>query len=228
MAEEKNGTLVDKLLYKAKLIRDESQKTFACDLLAEFARQVEQQGNASGMHVGPFLSQRIAQMDEIISDQLNEVLHHKDFQKLEGSWRGLSHLVGKTMTGTSLKLRLLNITKDELKKDLEKAVEFDQSQLFKKVYEEEYGTFGGNPYSALVADFYFGRNPIDVEILDKLSNVAAAAHAPVITAAHPKMFDVESYEDLGVPRDLSKLFESLELVKWNSFRGSEDSRYVTL
>jgi len=228
MAEEKNGTLVDKLLYDAKLIRDESQKTFACDLLAEFVRQVEQQGNTSGMHVGPFLSQRIAQMDEIISDQLNEVLHHDDFQKLEGSWRGLSYLVSKTMTGTSLKLRLLNITKDELKKDLEKAVEFDQSQLFKKVYEEEYGTFGGNPYSALVADFDFGRNPMDVEILDKLSNVAAAAHAPVLTAAHPKMFDVESFEDLGVPRDLSKLFESLELVKWNSFRSSEDSRYVTL
>jgi type VI secretion system protein ImpC len=133
MAEEKNGTLVDQLLYKAKLIRDESQKTFACDLLAEFVRQVEQQGNASGMHVGPFLSQRIAQMDEIISDQLNEVLHHKDFQKLEGSWRGLNHLVSKTMTGTSLKLRLLNITKEELKKDLEKRLNLIKVNYLKSV-----------------------------------------------------------------------------------------------
>lgn len=228
MTENTHGTLVDELLYKAKLIRDESQKAFACNLLAEFVKQVEQQGNTAGMHVGPFLGQRIAQIDEVVADQLDEILHHPEFQTLEGSWRGLNYLVGKTVTSKTLKLRLLNITKDELRKDLEKAIEFDQSQLFKKVYEEEYGTFGGNPYSALVVDFYFGRNPMDIELLEKLSNVAAAAHAPVLTAASPKMFDVESFEDLNVPRDLTKLFESLELVKWNSFRNSEDARYVTL
>lgn len=229
MSEENNEmSLVDTLLYKGKMIRDESQKTFARDLLSEFVRQVEQQGNTAGSYVGPFLSERVNQIDEILTAQLNEVIHHVDFQKLEGSWRGLQYLVSKTMTGTQLKLRLLNATKDEVKKDLEKAVEFDQSQLFKKVYEEEYGTFGGNPYSCLVADFEFGRNPMDVEMLDKLSNVAAAAHAPLLTSAHPKMFDLETFEELGVPRDLSKLFDSLELVKWNSFRGSEDSRYVTL
>jgi type VI secretion system protein ImpC len=221
-------SLVDKLLYKCKMIRDESQKTFARDLLSEFVKQVEQQGNTNGLYVGPFLSERVTQIDEILTDQLNEVMHHKDFQKLEGSWRGLGYLVKNTNTNAHLKLRLFNATKQEIQKDLEKAVEFDQSQLFKKIYEEEYGTFGGNPYSCLTADFEFGRNPVDVEMLDKLSNVAAAAHAPLIAGANPKMFDIESFEELGIPRDLSKLFDSLELVKWNSFRSSEDSRYVTL
>ncbi|CAO5678210.1 MAG: hypothetical protein HEEMFOPI_00311 [Holosporales bacterium] len=228
MSEENELSLVDTLLYKGKMIRDESQKTFARDLLSEFVRQVEQQGNTSGLYVGPFLSERIAQIDEVITAQLNEVMHHNDFQKLEGSWRGLHYLVSKSNTSSHLKLRLFNVTRDELRKDLEKAVEFDQSQLFKKVYEEEYGTFGGHPYSCLMADFEFGRNPMDVEFLDKLSNVAAAAHAPLIAAAHPKMFDIETYEELSIPRDLSKLFDSLELIKWNSFRNSEDSRYVTL
>jgi type VI secretion system protein ImpC len=229
MSEENNEIgIVDTLLYKGKMIRDESQKTFAKDLLSEFVRQIEQQGNTAGLYVGPFLSERIAQIDEVITAQLNEVMHAEEFQKLEGSWRGLHYLVSRTNTSAHLKLRLLNITKDELRKDLEKAVEFDQSQLFKKVYEEEYGTFGGNPYSCLMADIEFGRNPMDVELLDKLSNVAAAAHAPLIASAHPKMFDVESFEDLGIPRDLSKLFDSLELVKWNGFRSSEDSRYTTL
>lgn len=228
ITEGQPQSLVDKLLYKCKMIRDESQKTFARDLLSEFVNQVEQQGNTNSLYVGPFLSERVTQIDEILTDQLNEVMHHKDFQKLEGSWRGLGYLVKNTNTNAHLKLRLFNATKQEIQKDLEKAVEFDQSQLFKKIYEEEYGTFGGNPYSCLTADFEFGRNPMDVEMLDKLSNVAAAAHAPLIAGTNPKMFDIESFEELNIPRDLSKLFDSLELVKWNSFRNSEDSRYVTL
>jgi type VI secretion system protein ImpC len=115
-----------------------------------------------------------------------------------------------------------------LQKDLEKAVEFDQSQLFKKIYEEEYGTFGGTPYSALMADFYIGRHPQDLAFIEKLAQVAAAAHAPLITAASPRLFDLDSFTELGTPRDLSKIFESNELIKWRSFRESEDSRYVAL
>jgi type VI secretion system protein ImpC len=133
-----------------------------------------------------------------------------------------------TETSTKLKLRLLNATKKELLADLEKAIEFDQSQLFKKVYEEEYGTFGGHPYSCLVADIEFTRHPKDMLLLEKLAEVAAAAHAPLIAAAHPRLFDLDSFEQLSVPRDLAKIFESLELIKWTSFRNSEDSRYVTL
>jgi type VI secretion system protein ImpC len=134
----------------------------------------------------------------------------------------------KTETGTHLKLRLLNASRAELQKDLDKAVEFDQSTLFKMLYEEEYGTFGGHPYSALIADFAFGRHPQDIAFLEKLSNVAAAAHAPVITAASPRLFDMDSFTELANPRDLAKQFESTELIKWRSFRDSEDSRYVSM
>jgi type VI secretion system protein ImpC len=131
-------------------------------------------------------------------------------------------------TGVGLKIRVLNVTKKELLRDIEKAPEFDQSALFKKVYEEEYGTFGGNPFTVLVGDYEFGRHPQDIALLEKISNVAAAAHAPFIAAASPKLFDMDSFTELGIPRDLAKGFESTELVKWRSFRESEDSRYVVL
>ncbi len=228
MADETQASALDTLFTEGKLIRDESQKPFARDLVQEFVNQVVQQGSAVGNHVAPFINQRIQQIDELIGAQLNEFMHHPDFLKLEGAWRGLNYLVMNSETSTHLKLRLLNVTKHELLNDLEKAIEFDQSQLFKKVYEEEYGTFGGHPYSCLVGDYEFTRHPQDMELLEKISSVAAAAHAPFISAAHPKLFDLDSFEHLGVPRDLSKIFESLELIKWNSFRNSEDSRYAAL
>lgn len=171
---------------------------------------------------------RIAQLDDMISRQLSLIMHNEAFQKLEASWRGLHDLVFNTETGTNLKLRLLNATRQELQNDLDNAVEFDQSVLFKKVYEEEYGMFGGSPYSALLADFAFGRLPQDVNFLEGLSNVAAAAHAPLITNAAPELFDLPSFAQLQKPRDLAKIFESAEMIKWNSFRDSEDSRYVAL
>jgi type VI secretion system protein ImpC len=155
-------------------------------------------------------------------------MHADAFQKLEASWRGLHYLVMHTETGTMLKLRLLNVTKQELINDLEKATEFDQSALFKKNYEEEYGTFGGHPYGLLIGDYAFGRHPQDMALLEKISNVAAAAHAPFIAAASPRLFDMDSFTELGTPRDLAKIFESAELIKWRSFRDSEDSRYVAL
>src|SRR5690606_8034838 len=138
----------------------------------------------------------------LLSAQLNEILHHEEFRKLEGTWRGLHYLVSNSETGANLKLRVLNVTKDELRRDLERAVEFDQSALFKKVYEEEYGTFGGTPYSLLLGDFEISRTPMDMSLLEKMSQLAAAAHAPFITAAHPVLFDRDSYTDLGTPRDL--------------------------
>lgn len=229
MADEQQTITLEQLLTEGKLARDEAQRPFATDLVSEFVNQVLAQGdNVVSKDTVAFINQRIAQLDELIGDQMNEIMHAPEFQKLEGSWRGLNYLVMKTETGKMLKLRLLNLTKKELLDDLEKAVEFDQSQLFKKVYEEEYGTFGGHPYSCLVGDFEFTRHPQDMELLEKISGVAAAAHAPFITAAHPKLFDLDSFEHLGVPRDLTKVFESTELIKWNSFRNSEDSRYVAL
>lgn len=222
-------TLLDKIIVEGKLARDDSQKEFARDLVAEFVNSVlAEEGGTVGNDVVALINDKIAEIDDLLSAQLNEILHDPDLQKLEATWRGLSFLVFNTETSTSLKLRILNITKDELLKDLEKAVEFDQSALFKKVYEEEYGTFGGNPYSMLMGDYEFGRHPNDVKLLELVSNVAAAAHAPFISAASPRLFDMDSFTELGVPRDLSKIFESMELVKWRSFRNSEDSRYVSL
>lgn len=178
--------------------------------------------------IATMINVRIAKIDMLISNQLNEILHNDEFQKLEASWRGLRNLVYNTETGTHLKLRVLNVSKDELRDDLEKAVEFDQSTLFKKVYEEEYGTFGGHPYGLLIGDYEFGRSPQDVTLLENISNVAAAAHAPFIAAASPSMFDMDSFTELGIPRDLAKIMEGTQWIKWRSFRESEDSRYVTL
>ncbi len=219
---------LDVLFSKGRLARDDSQKEFAKDLVTEFVSQVLEQGKVVSNDPVAFINQRIQQLDDLIGTQLNAFMHHPDFQKLEGSWRGLHYLTFNTETSTHLKLRLLNITKQELLNDLEKAVEFDQSQLFKKVYEEEYGTFGGHPFSCLIGDYEFDRNPMDMELLSKISQVAAAAHTPFIAGSHPGLFDLDRWEDLGKPRDLAKIFESLELIKWNSFRDSEDSRYVSL
>jgi type VI secretion system protein ImpC len=174
------------------------------------------------------INQRIAQIDELMSKQMNAIMHAPEFQALESSWRGLHDMVANTETSTRLKLRLLNITKKELLRDLEKAVDHDMSSLFKKIYEEEYGTFGGHPYSCLIGDYYFGRHPQDITLLDKISHVAAAAHAPFISSASPALFDMKRFTDLSVPRDLSKIFESGELDGWRSFRDGEDSRYVAL
>ena len=174
------------------------------------------------------IENRIREIDDQIAAQLNSVLHHEDFQTLEATWRGLSYLVSKTETSSTLKLRVLDITKDELRNDLEKAVDFDQSELFKKVYEEEYGTLGGKPYGCLVGDFYFGRSTPDMILLKSIAQVAAMAHAPFIAAADPALFDMDSFTDLPRPRDLSKIFEAVDMAEWRAFRDSEDSRYVTL
>jgi len=238
MAEEQEGqvaegaaedlTLLDKIIQEGGMVRDENQVPYARDLIGEFVNQILDEGMVVSADTAAMINEQIAKIDELLTKQLNEIFHNPEMQRLEASWRGLHFLVMNTETSTMLKLRLLNITKKELLNDLEKAVEFDQSNLFKKVYEEEYGTFGGHPYTMLLGDFEFGRHPQDMSLLEKLSGVAAAAHAPFIAAASPKLFDMDGFTQLGVPRDLAKIFESAELIKWRSFRDSEDSRYVSL
>ncbi len=225
---EKEVSLLDKIVQEGKMARDESQTARAKDMVAELAQQVLEGHMTVSTDTVAMINNRIAQIDELLSLQLNEIIHAQEFQKLEASWRGLEYLIKNTETSTSLKLRLLNASRQELQKDLEKAVEFDQSVLFKKIYEEEYGVFGGHPFSALIGDFEFGRHPQDIAFLEKMSNVAAAAHAPFIAAASPRLFDMDSFTDLSNPRDLAKIFESTELIKWRSFRETEDSRYVAL
>jgi type VI secretion system protein ImpC len=221
-------SLLDQIISKGKLARDEMQKPRAKDLVGEFVHQILDEGMTISRDTMAMIQAQIARIDELLSKQLNEILHHPDFQKLEASWRGLHYLVSNTETSTRLKLRLLCASKQEVFKDLDQAIEFDQSQLFKKIYEEEYGTFGGFPFSMIVGDYEFGRHPQDMALLEKLSGVAAAAHAPFVSAASPRLFDMDSFRELGNPRDLSKVMESTELVKWRSFQQTEDSRYVTL
>jgi type VI secretion system protein ImpC len=222
------GGLLDTILQKGKLVRDPSQENYAIDMVGAFVKQVLSAGGTVSNDAVAFINQQIQQLDQLLGDQLDLILHNPKMQALEGSWRGLNYLVMNSETGTHLKIRLMNASKQEVADDLEKAVEFDQSTLFKKIYEEEYGTFGGSPYSCLVADYYFSANPPDMEILSKLSNVAAAAHAPLITAPDPTMFNLDGFYDLGKPRDLAKLFDSADKIKWQSFRETEDSRYVVM
>lgn len=174
------------------------------------------------------VNKAIKAIDDQISLQLNAVMHHPKFQQLEGSWRGLHHLVMNSETGTQLKIRVLNCTAKELHKDLTKATEFDQSAFFRKVYESEFGSPGGEPYGALIGDFEFTNHPDDIELLSGVSKVAAAAFAPFITAASPKLFGFDSYTELSKPRDLEQNFDSPEYAKWRSFRDSEESRFVSL
>ncbi|CAO3403158.1 type VI secretion system contractile sheath large subunit [Azospirillum sp. 11R-A] len=224
-----SASLLDRMMVEGKMAREEGQRPYARDLLSEFVDQVvAETGDAVAVDVVEAINHRIAQIDELISLQLNEVLHHEDFQKLEATWRGLNYLVMNSETGKQLKIRVLNSSRKDLQKDLDSAVEFDQSALFKMVYEAEYGTLGGTPYSVLIGDYEFGRHPQDISLIEKISNVAAAAHAPFIAAASPKMFDMDSFSELSGPRDLSKIFETAEMTKWRSFRASEDSRYVAL
>ena len=174
------------------------------------------------------INNAISAIDEVMSKQLSAIMQNEKFQKLEGSWRGLNHLVMNSETGTGLKIRMLNINKKELTKDLEKAVEFDQSQIFKKIYESEFGTAGGEPYAALIGDYEFSAHPDDLNMLTSMSNVAAAGFCPFISAADPKMFGFDNFTELSKPRDLEKIFDSAEYAKWRSFRDSKDSMFVTL
>ncbi|MGN0920128.1 MAG: type VI secretion system contractile sheath large subunit [Cellvibrio sp.] len=174
------------------------------------------------------INSAIKAIDELMSKQLSAVMHNSKFQKLEGSWRGLTYLVNNTETSSQLKIRMLNITKKELAKDLEKAVEFDQSQIFKKVYESEFGIAGGQPYAAIVGDYEFSTHPDDISLLSKMSNVAAAGFCPFLSATSPQMFGFDSFTELSKPRDLEKIFDSAEYVQWRSFRDTEDARFVTL
>jgi len=172
----------------------------------------------------------IAALDKKLSEQINLILHTTEFQSVEGAWRGLHHLVNNTETDETLKIRVMNISKNDLGKSLKKfkGTAWDQSPIFKKMYEEEFGQFGGEPFGAIVADYYFDNSAPDVDLLANMAKVAAAAHAPFIAAAAPSVMLMESWQELANPRDLTKIFQTPEHAAWRSFRESEDSRYVGL
>ncbi|MGI9013143.1 MAG: type VI secretion system contractile sheath large subunit [Phycisphaerales bacterium] len=196
-------TLAEQVLTKSALVSDDALKT---------------------------IESIIAEIDRKLTEQVNQIIHHSDFQQLEGAWRGLSYLVNNTETDEMLKIRVLNISKAELGKTLRrfKGTAWDQSPIFKRVYEEEYGQFGGEPYGCLIGDYYFDHSPQDVEMLREMAQVAAAAHAPFLAAAAPTLLQMDSWQELSNPRDLTKIFQTPEYASWRSLRESEDARYVGL
>lgn len=226
--QEKEGGLLDKILTEGRMARDDFQKERAKDMIGEFVNQVMSGELTMSKNMDVAINSRIAEIDRLISAQMNEIMHHEDFQKLEGSWRGLHHLLKNSLTGTQLKIKIMSVTKKDLLKDFERALEFDQSAIFKKVYEDEYGTFGGAPFGALIGDFEFGNHPQDMALLENMSQVAAAAHAPFLSAASAGLFGWDTFSEMSEVRDVSKIFDRTEYMKWRSFRESEDSRYVGL
>jgi type VI secretion system protein ImpC len=172
----------------------------------------------------------IAELDKRLSDQLNLIIHHSDFQKLEGSWRGLSYLINNTETDEMLKIKIFNVTKDEMYKTLTKfkGTAWDQSPLFKKIYESEYGQFGGEPFGCLIGDYEFDHSPTNVGFLEEMKQISAAAHVPFIAAASPALMNMDSWQELANPRDLTKIFQTPDYAPWRSLRESEDSRYIGL
>ncbi|MCX6586919.1 MAG: type VI secretion system contractile sheath large subunit [Acidobacteria bacterium] len=220
--------LLDQIVEQGRVGTDSASKERGKSLVKEFVQQVLQGQMTISRDTEAMINARIAQIDHLISIQLNEIMHHPSFQKLEGSWRGLKYMMDQSETSEMLKIKVLNVSKKELLRDLQRAPEFDQSAMFKKVYEEEFGIFGGAPFAALVGDYEFTKHPEDIELLERVSNVAAAAHAPFLTAASNELFNLESFTSLDQPRDLGKIFDNTEYAKWKSFRASEDSRYVGL
>jgi type VI secretion system protein ImpC len=221
-------SILDRIAEEGRIGQSPEERTSGKVWLKDLVQEVMNGQMTVSNDTELMINSRIADLDALISRQLNEVMHAEPLQKLEGSWRGLHYFVQQTETSATLKIKLMNISKTDLFKDLDKAVEFDQSAIWKKIYEEEYGTYGGSPFGALIGDYEFGRHPQDVALLEKMSGVAASAHAPFVAAAKPALFNFESFTELAGPRDLEKIFDNEAYLKWNMFRKSDDSRYVGL
>ena len=229
-ATEAGGDEFSSLLQKEFRPQNDRAKEAVTTAVKTLASQVLEDADIVSDNAIKTIQAIIGEIDKKLTDQVNLILHHDDFQKLEGSWRGLHHLVNNTETDEMLKIRVFNISKKELGKTLKdyKGTAWDQSPIFKKVYEEEYGSFGGEPYGCLVGDYHFDHTPPDVELLSEMAQTAAAAHAPFIAGAAPSTMGMESWQELANPRDLTKIFQTAEYAPWRSLRESEDSRFVGL
>jgi len=227
-AKTTESSLLDQIVEQGRFGKEQVARERGRDMVKEFVAQVLEGEMKLSRDADATINSRVAQIDHLISLQLNEILHHPAFQKLEASWRGIKYMMDQSETSSMLKIRVLNVSKKELLRDLQRAPEFDQSVMFKKVYEDEFGIFGGEPFGALIGDYEFSKHPEDIELLEKVSQVAAGAHAPFLTAAAPELLNMDSFAQLGEPRDIGKIFDSTEFAKWKSFRASEDSRYVGL
>ena len=218
------------LLNKEFKARDTQKQSAVQTAVRTLAQQALASTKLISSDVTKTISAIIAEIDRKLSEQINLIMHHEDFKSLEGSWRGLHYLVNNTETDETLKIRVLNISKNDLKKTLKKfdGVAWDQSPVFKKLYEEEFGSPGGQPYGCLIGDYYFDHGPEDVKTLGSIAQISAAMHAPFLAAASPNVLAMDSWQELSNPRDLSKIFQTAEYAAWRSLRESADARYLGL
>lgn len=226
-ADNVSADYLDQIIDSTQAIRRESDRGKLKSQLDSFLAEVTSGAVTVSNDLVGSIEERIAAIDAVLSAQVSKIMQHAEFQKMESSWRGLHKLVQSSITENT-RVRVLNCTKKELIRDFKSASDFDQSNLFKSIYESEYGTFGGEPYSAFVGDFEFDALPEDLYLLEQISHVAAAAHAPFLTAAASGMFGMNAFEEMPRPRDLGKLFDTSDYIRWRSFRQSDDSRYVGL
>lgn len=220
-------TILDRIFNDGRLVRDAHQADGARMMLHGFVQQATALGVAVDGGAKQALAARIAALDLLIAQQVNAVLHHEKFQRLEASWRNLHRLVGEQDL-TNMKVRVFNCRRAEMERDFRRSAGFDQSQFFKNVYESEYGTLGGTPYSFLVGDMEFDRSPRDIQFLRDVSAVAAMAHAPFLASAAPRLLDLDSFTELDRPIDIAKVFATSEMAGWNALRDGPDSRYLVL
>jgi type VI secretion system ImpC/EvpB family protein len=218
------------LLQKEFKPADDARKSRIETAVQTLAQQALQDAAIIGDDVYTTVNAIRAQIDRKLSEQVNQILHHQDFQQLESAWRGLNYMVMNTSTGKDMKIRVMNMSKEECRKMFRqyRDAAWDQSPLFKKIYESEFGQLGGQPYGAFTCDYYFDHTAPDLEVMKGLAKIGAASHAPFIAASRPSLFGMESWTELSNPRDLGKLFESTEYMAWRTFRQSEDSRYLAL
>ena len=220
-------SILERIFDDGRLVRDEHQVDSARQMLHGFIEEATKAGVQIQGGAKQALAARIAALDRLISQQVNEVLHHDKFQRLESSWRNLDRLVTENELTTS-RVRVFNCHRAEMERDFRRAPGFDQSVFFKHVYESEYGTLGGSPYTFLVGDMEFGRSPMDIQFLRDISAVAAMAHAPFLASSAPALFDLDSFTEFDRPIDIAKIFDTSEMASWNSLRDGPDSRYLAL
>ena len=224
------GSDLASLLQKEFKPKSDDAKSAVEQAVQTLAQQALAQTQLIGSDVVASIEAMIAAIDKKLSDQVNLILHHEDFQKLEGAWRGLHYMVSNTETDENLKIRVMNVSKAELGKTLKryKGTNWDQSPIFKKVYAEEFSQFGGQPFGAIVGDYHFDQSAPDVELLTEMAKISAAAHCPFISGASPNLMQMDSWQELANPRDLTKIFTTPEYAAWRSLRESEDSKYIGL
>jgi len=224
------GSDLASLLQKEFKPKSDDAKSAVEQAVQTLAQQALAQTQLIGSDVVASIEAMIAAIDKKLSDQVNLILHHEDFQKLEGAWRGLHYMVNNTETDEQLKIRVMNISKQELGKTLKryKGTSWDQSPIFKKIYEEEYGQLGGEPFGCLVGDYHFDHTPPDVKLLGQMAQVAAAGHCPFLAGGAPTLMQMESWQELANPVDIAKIFTAPEYAPWRSLRDSDDARYIGL